>query len=125
MNVSAHFVVARDGTIWRLLPEDRVARHVIGMNHLSIGIENVGGIDGYPLTQAQVDANAALVRHLKAAWPGITHLIGHLEYQQMEGHPYFQETDPNYRTVKPDPGVDFMTRVRALVDDLGLEGTPN
>ena len=124
LNVSAHFVVARDGTIWRLLPEDRVARHVIGMNHLAIGIENVGGIDGYPLTQAQVEANVELVRYLKAAWPGITHLIGHHEYQEMEGHPYFQEVDPTYRTVKPDPGEDFMSQVRALVIDLGLEGTP-
>ena len=107
-----------------MLPEDRIARHVIGLNHLAIGIENVGGIEGYPLTQAQVEANVALVRHLKAAWPGITHLIGHHEYQEMEGHPYFQETDPTYRTVKPDPGADFMVRVRARVADLALEGTP-
>ncbi|MFT5686065.1 MAG: N-acetylmuramoyl-L-alanine amidase [Myxococcota bacterium] len=125
LNVSAHFVVDRDGTIWRLMPEDRVGRHVIGLNHLAIGIENAGGNKGYPLTDAQVAANIDLVRYLTASWPTITHLIGHMEYQDMEGHPYFQETDPTYRTIKPDPGADFLARVRAEVVDLGLEGVPD
>ena len=55
----------------------------------------------------------------------ITHLIGHMEYQDMEGHPYFQETDPTYRTIKPDPGEDFLGQVRAAVVDLSLEGVPD
>ena len=126
LNVSAHFVVDRDGTIWRLLPEDRVGRHVIGLNHLSIGIENVGGIDGYPLTPAQVDANVALVRHLTASWPAITHLIGHHEYRAFEhaGHDYFQEHDTRRRTRKIDPGDDFMTAVRAGLVELPISGPP-
>jgi N-acetylmuramoyl-L-alanine amidase len=123
VNLSAHFVVERDGTIYRLLPEDRVARHTIGLNHLAIGIENVGGLDRYPLTEAQVEADAALVRDLAARFP-ITHLIGHYEYRQMEGHPYFKERDPFFRTVKADPGPEFMLRVRERVADLGLEGPP-
>jgi len=43
LNVSAHFLVARDGSIYRLMPETWMARHVIGLNYSSIGIENVGG----------------------------------------------------------------------------------
>ncbi len=43
LNVSAHFMVDRDGTIYRLMPERYMARHVIGLNYYSIGIENVGG----------------------------------------------------------------------------------
>jgi len=123
VNVSAHFVVERDGSILRLLPDTTVARHVIGLNHLSIGIENVGGGDELPLTDAQVQADAALVRVLVAEHP-ITHLIGHHEYRQMERHAYFQEADPSYRTSKRDPGSAFMAEVRALVEDLGLEGPP-
>lgn len=43
VNVSAHFMVDRDGTIHQLMPLDSMARHVIGLNYNSIGIENVGG----------------------------------------------------------------------------------
>ena len=53
LNVSAHFLVDRDGTIYRLMPETTMARHVIGLNHCSIGIENVGGTDINPLTEMQ------------------------------------------------------------------------
>ena len=43
LNVSAHFLVDIDGTIYSLMPETFMARHVIGLNYSSIGIENVGG----------------------------------------------------------------------------------
>jgi len=43
LNVSSQFMVARDGTIYRLMPENWMARHVIGLNYSSIGVENVGG----------------------------------------------------------------------------------
>lgn len=126
LNVSAHFVVARDGTIYRLMDEDRVARHTIGLNHLSIGVENVGDGEEYPMTQAQVEANIALVRYLKAAWPGITHLIGHHEYRSFEysRHKYFQEHDTNRRTRKIDPGEDFMRSVRSGLSGVSLLGPP-
>lgn len=57
LNVSAHFLVDRDGRIYRLLPETTMARHVIGLNHCAIGIENVGGTDDLPLTKAQLKSN--------------------------------------------------------------------
>ena len=118
VNVSAHFLVDRDGTIYRLMPEDRVARHTIGLNHVAIGVENVGGPE-MPLTDAQVESNVALVAWLASRYP-ITHLLGHSEYRRMEGHPYFQERDPNYRTEKPDPGEAFLAAVRAKTAHLGL-----
>jgi len=123
VNVSAQFLVDRDGTIYRLMPEDWMARHCIGLNHVAIGVENVGDGGKFPLTEAQVKADAALVRYLAHKWP-ITHLIGHLEYRRMEGHPYFLELDPKYRNQKPDPGTDFMNKVRGLVADLKLQGPP-
>ena len=53
LNVSSQFLVDIDGTIYRLMPETTMARHVIGLNHCAIGIENVGpGADG-KLTSAQ------------------------------------------------------------------------
>lgn len=122
VNVGAHFLVHQDGLVEQLLPETAMARHVIGLNHVAIGIENVGGPE-LPLTEAQAQANAALIRLLTQRFP-ITHVIGHMEYQAFEGHPYWAEKDPNYRTQKPDPGADFMAQVRAKIEDLALEGPP-
>ena len=45
LNVGIQFVVDRDGTIHALYPETVIARHVIGLNHVAIGIENVGDGD--------------------------------------------------------------------------------
>lgn len=119
VNVSAHFIVDRDGTIYRLQPETRFARHCIGLNHLAIGIENVGDGTKYPLTDAQVAANAALVRDLAARFP-ITHLLGHHEVMQFRDHPYYVELDPAYKNSKGDPGAAFMARVRQKLADLKL-----
>ena len=123
VNVSAHFLVDRDGTIYRLMPETWMARHCIGLNHVAIGIENVGDGQKFPLTDAQVKANAALVRYLKGKYP-IQYLIGHMEYRRIEDTPLFLERDPKYRNNKPDPGNDFMEKVRKLTSDLKLEPAP-
>jgi len=123
LNVSAHFLVARDGTIYRLMPENWMARHVIGLNYSSIGVENVGGKGNKQddLTPAQLQANIALVRYLKAKYPSIEYLIGHHEYREMENNPLWLEKDKGYRTKKSDPGDKFMGKVRDAVKDLDLK----
>ncbi len=123
VNLAAHFIVDRDGTIFQLMPADRMGRHTIGLHHLAIGIENVGDGARYPLTEAQLRANADLVRWLD--WRhDLTHLIGHYEYRDFEHHPYFVEAFEWFRTGRIDPGKDFMADLRAELDDLGLEGSP-
>lgn len=123
VNVSAHFLVDRDGTVYRLMPETWMARHVIGLNYEAIGVENVGGADGSEdLTDAQVEANIRLLRSLTRAHPTIQYLIGHSEYRHFEGHPLWRERDDGYRTAKIDPGAHFLSRVRAGVESLGLKG---
>lgn len=121
VNVSAHYVVDRDGTIYKAQPDTRFARHCIGLNHLAIGIENVGDDKKWPLTDAQVTANAKLVRELASRFP-ITHLLGHYEVMKFREHAYYVERDPTYRNSKPDPGPEFMRKVRAQVGDLKLSG---
>lgn len=123
VNVSTHFLVDRDGTVYRLMPETWMARHVIGLNYEAIGVENVGGTGGEEdLTQAQVAANVALIRDLTRRYPGIQYLIGHSEYREFEGHPLWRERDAGYRTEKIDPGASFLRAVRAGVEPLGLKG---
>ena len=126
LNVSSQFLVARDGTIYRLMPENWMARHVIGLNYSSIGIENVGGkgntIDD--LTPEQVQANIDLVYYLKGKYPSIEYLIGHHEYRQMEQTPLWLEKDKGYRTVKNDPGDAFVQKVYNKTECLGLKRAP-
>ena len=125
LNVSAHFLVDRNGTIYRLMPENWMARHVIGLNYYSIGVENVGGKGNKTddLTPEQLDANIKLVRYLKKKFPTITHLIGHHEYRNMEKSELWLELDQGYRTVKKDPGDAFMEKVRSAVADLNLSAS--
>lgn len=123
LNVSAHFLVDRDGKIYQLMPETLMARHVIGLNHSAIGIENVGGTKDAPLTEAQVNANVWLVDYLAHKYP-IDYLIGHYEYTKFEGHPLWLEKDEAYRTEKTDPGEDFVTAVRNLTQNHNFEPVP-
>ncbi|MEA3371935.1 MAG: glycoside hydrolase family 3 N-terminal domain-containing protein, partial [Campylobacterota bacterium] len=118
LNVSAHFLVARDGTIYQLMPDNWMARHVIGLNYSTIGIENIGGEGNVKddLTDAQLEANIKLVKYLRAKYQTIEHIIGHHEYREYEESPLWLEKDDGYRTIKADPGDRFTNAVRAAVD---------
>ena len=117
LNVSAQFFVDFDGTIYSLMPETYMARHVIGLNFYSIGIENIGG-NKKKLTAEQLKANIELVKYLKEKYKTIEYLIGHYEYTKFENHPLFLEKDSKYRTIKQDPAVDFMQSLRKEIPDL-------
>ena len=122
LNVGIHFVVDRDGSIYGLYPETIMSRHTIGMNHVAIGIENIGdgdlgGDTALPMTEAQLAANVALVRYLAGRYPSLEWAIGHQEYRQFEdpahpGYGLFVEDKPDYRTEKSDPGDRFMADFR-------------
>ena len=119
LNVSAHFLVARDGTIYQLMPDNWMARHVIGLNYSTIGIENVGGEGNSKddLTDAQLQANIKLVKYLKAKYPTIKDIIGHHEYREYENSPLWLEKDDGYRTIKADPGERFVNAVKAGLNE--------
>ena len=120
LNVASHFVVDRDGTIYRLTPETALNRHAIGYNWCAIGIENVGGVDNEEdLTPAQLDANLRLIRYLYAKYPTIQYIFGH--YQQVEAREsglYIEHVE-GYYSIKSDPGPIFMRGLRE-----GLQDTP-
>ena len=122
LNVSSHFLVDRDGSIYQLLPDTIFARHVIGLNYCAIGIENVGSND-YPLTKAQLLANEKLVRYLSKKY-NIQYLIGHYEHTLFKNTPMWRETNPYYHSDKIDPGKSFMKNIREELQDLNLKGAP-
>ena len=122
LNVASHFVVDRDGTIYRLTPENALNRHAIGYNWCAIGIENVGGVDGKEdLTPAQLEANINLIRYLHENYPTIEYVFGH--YQQVEARAsgLFIEKVPDYFAGKPDPGKKFMQALRENLENDGLK----
>lgn len=124
LNVSAQFLIDQDGTIYRLMPENHMARHVIGLNHAAIGIENVGGTKETPLTKAQLKANVKLIKYLKTKYQ-IDYLIGHYEYTLFEDHWLWKEVDQGYRTTKTDPGTEFMKKIRKATKSLQFKPNPS
>ncbi|MCH8077367.1 MAG: N-acetylmuramoyl-L-alanine amidase [SAR324 cluster bacterium] len=119
VNVGVHFLVDKNGDIYSLLPTGITGRHAIGLNHVSIGIENVAA-KASRLTEAQLQANAALVNHLKYEYASIKYVIGHQEYTKRDLPHYklYKELDPKYRpTVKSDPGPRFMKKLRARLKE--------
>lgn len=123
LNVSAHYLVARNGEIYRMLPDTVFARHVIGLNYNAIGIENVGSKE-HPLTDAQLKANVQLIKKLKNKYD-IQFVIGHYEYKNFIGHPLWMEKDASYLTEKTDPGVDFMKRIRKQLKGYQISSPPD
>jgi hypothetical protein len=86
--VSAQFIVHKDGTIYQCMPLNLRARHCIGMNWKSIGIEFVqearSGKDGHWMDRQilardkQVNAGLRLVRYLKRRFGIVnTDIVGH------------------------------------------------
>ena len=122
LNVGSHYLIDRDGTIYQLIPDTLLARHVIGLNYCAIGVENIGS-EKEQLTEAQIISNAKLIRYLTTKYK-IEYLIGHEEYIQFRNTSLWKETDSNYITYKNDPGKAFMDGVRLLTKDLGLRATP-
>ena len=117
VNVSAHYLVDRDGTVYQTAGENVICRHTIGFNHLALGIENVGR-GAEQLTEEQAEADAALILRILRRHPSIRFLIGHDEYRDSRRPHYklFREDDSTYGpTHKIDPGKTFMARVRSIL----------
>ena len=121
LNVASQFLVGRDGTIWRLMPETKFARHIIGYNHCAIGIENVGGYDGQEdLTEAQLAANVRLIKYLHAKYPTIRYVFGHYQQDAARASGLYVEHVAGYRSIKIDPGKIFMRGLRLQLEKDGL-----
>ena len=119
LNHSSHFVVDRNDpapTIYQIMPEEFMGRHIVGFNDESIGIEVVGGTNDCELTLAQALTTSKLIEYLLQAYPTITHIIGHHEYEQVKNTSYFKALDREYQPWhKSDPGEQFMCELRSAM----------
>ena len=122
LNVCSQFLVDRDGTIYRLTPETMLDRHAIGYNWCAIGIENVGGVnDAEDLTDAQLQANLALIRYLKEKYPTIQYVWGHYQQVAAKQSGLYKENVPGYFNPKVDPGPKFMQALQKNLKASGLK----
>ena len=84
----AHFVIDRDGTIYQLARLSVRCRHVVGMNHVAIGIEHVGTSSAQVLgNHRQMAASLRLTLWLMAKFGiNVGNVIGHAEALQSPYH---------------------------------------
>ena len=75
--IGYHYLVRKDGTIYRGRPEDTVGAHAYGANSHSIGVCFEGNYQvEQTMPASQLAAGQALVADIKRRW-GITKVIGH------------------------------------------------
>jgi N-acetyl-anhydromuramyl-L-alanine amidase AmpD len=75
--VSAHYVIDRNGDIYQMVSDSDRSNHCMGANQNSIGIEHVGS-ETDPLTVPQAAASAALIRWLMEQYQiPRTNIFGH------------------------------------------------
>lgn len=122
LNVASHFIVDKNGTIYRLTPETALNRHTIGYNHVAIGIENIGGVNGNEdLTEDQLQANIELIQYLKEKYPTIQYVFGHYQQDKAKATGLYIENVKGYHSIKIDPGKKFMRGLRENLAGDGLK----
>ena len=118
-NVCAHFVVSGQGRVVQLVPLGIRCRHVVGLNHVAIGIEHTGFSDRQVLdNRRQMRASIRLTKWLRCRYDiGIRDVIGHAESLSSRFH---RELVP---AMKDQTHGDFrhrsMTRYRKALHDAG------
>ena len=100
-NVCAHYVIERDGTVLRVVPETIMCRHTVGLNYTAIGIEHVGfSADAVLGNDAQMRASLVLARRLQCRHGILAEdVIGHNESRSS---PYHRERVAALRTQTHD-----------------------
>jgi hypothetical protein len=86
--ICSHYVIDRDGTIYRLAPTSIMCRHTVGLNWTAIGIEHVGMSDADVMgNRRQLAASLRLTRALQGRHRIATkNVIGHNENRQSRFH---------------------------------------
>ena len=84
----SHFVIDRNGTIYRLVPTSIMCRHTVGLNWTAVGIEHVGQSDAEVMGNArQLAASLRLTRALQGRYGIPTRdVIGHNENRSSPYH---------------------------------------
>lgn len=71
-----HFLVRKDGNVYRLRPEEYIGAHAYGSNYNSIGICAEGNFENEIMSEAQKNSLIELVSYLKGKY-GISKVLKH------------------------------------------------
>lgn len=71
-----HFLVKKDGKVYRLRPEDKVGAHAYGSNYNSLGVCFEGNFMEEDMPEAQKEAGKELVAYIKNKYD-ITRVVAH------------------------------------------------
>jgi N-acetylmuramoyl-L-alanine amidase len=95
-NVCSHYAVSAGGGIYKFVPPAVRCRHVVGLNHVAIGIEHVGFSDQDILGRpAQLNGSLRFVQWLRCRFGiPVEGVIGHNESLSS---PYYKELDPRFK----------------------------
>ena len=113
--VCSHYVIDRDGTIYRLVRTSIMCRHTVGLNWTAIGIEHVGTSDAQVMgNRRQLAASLRLTRALQGRHRIRTrNVIGHNENRE-------QPVPPRARSAAAQPDA---LRLPALGDGRSTGGS--
>jgi len=94
--VCSHFAIANNGKIVKFVPVNIRCRHVVGLNHVAVGIEHTGFSDGEVLgRKPQLRASLRLTQSLRCRLGiPVKGVIGHNESLS---NPYYLELDPDFQ----------------------------
>jgi hypothetical protein len=117
--VCTHYAVGAGGGAVKFVPPTIRCRHVVGLNHVSIGIEHVGFSDSDILNRpAELNGSLRLVQWLRCRFGiPVSGVIGHNESLSS---PYYRELDPRFRgKTHGDFNRASMERYRGELEKLG------
>ena len=82
--LSVHYIIDRDGIIYYIVDESKMAQHAESWNARSIGIEIVNtGRSNMKYTDEQYNSIKSLIKDIESRWPSIKvdneHVIGHYQ----------------------------------------------
>jgi hypothetical protein len=117
--VCSHYAIGAGGGAVKFVPPTIRCRHVVGLNHVSIGIEHVGFSDADILNRpAEFNGSLRLVQWLRCRFGiPVSGVIGHNESLSS---PYYKELDPRFRgKTHGDFNHASMQRYRGELEKLG------
>jgi N-acetyl-anhydromuramyl-L-alanine amidase AmpD len=124
-HVSVHFLIAKDGTIYQLMPLNRRCNGAYGVNHRALSIELVASTESDLLSRPyQVFQSFCLARYLMQRYDiKLDKVVGHYEVGQgvTRVPEYLDLFDPYYPTRYPpsdmryDPGETYMRWLRSYL----------
>jgi hypothetical protein len=118
-NVCTHFAVSEKGEVIQMVPLGTRCRHVVGLNHVSIGIEHVGFSDEEVLDNPKMmSASLRLTNDLRCRYGiAVSDVIGHNE--SLESRFYLERVEYMKGQTHGDFTKESMDRYRGRLQQMG------